>query len=64
MGASNMGAFLGLNGQRVPLGTGPTTGIEFHLGNVLEVGGQHEYRHLYRYLGSAFRVHVAVVVYA
>ncbi len=33
----------------------------FTLGDVVEIGGQLEYRYLYRFLGSLFRIHVMVV---
>ncbi len=42
--------------RHVPLGD---TG--FFLGDILEVGGQLEYRYLYQFVGSLFRLHVIVL---
>jgi hypothetical protein len=33
----------------------------FFLGDILEVGGQLEYRYLYQFVGSLFRLHVIVL---
>ena len=61
MGASNVGEILGARGASIMLGTSSSVQQKLRLGNVLEVGGQLEYRYLYRFLTSLLRISVVVV---
>ena len=60
LGANSMGRLLG-RPDAITIGTSGTVDQPLQLGTVLEVGGQLEYRYLYRYLSSPLRLSIVVV---
>lgn len=55
------GRFFGFMSQDLPRLLPPLGESGFQLGDVVEIGGQSEFRYLYRILGSLFRIHVILL---